>query len=387
GPEAGTPVPLEHWFFAVQDVHVRRFPGVDLATGPGQQLRVAGRVGRLPVQLHVPQQRAPPGRGRHLAQDHVRRLVEVTRDLEGQPAVGGQPVRPADQQLTMAGHPLQHRVGDDHVGQALRFPVPYIVEHERQSRSMARRDGPGPRGRRGPRGTYRSELAGLLDHLGRAVHAAYRGRGPSLREQGGQVSWAATHVDHVTGKLSSDPGEQVEERPCALASKPKVKGRVPHYGQSFSNTERHGCDAAGENPSGYPRPTLILLYRTVSLDVKRYALVMGQRAGPDIEADSDDEILGEPLLRDEVDELVAAWRARRRARDVEPMQVLSRISRLARHLDIARRGAFAEHELESWEFDVLSALRRQGPPFQLTPGALLRATLVTSGTMTNRIDR
>jgi DNA-binding MarR family transcriptional regulator len=38
-------------------------------------------------------------------------------------------------------------------------------------------------------------------------------------------------------------------------------------------------------------------------------------------------------------------------------------------------------------FDVLSALRRQGPPFQLTPGGLLRATLVTSGTMTNRIDR
>jgi len=67
--------------------------------------------------------------------------------------------------------------------------------------------------------------------------------------------------------------------------------------------------------------------------------------------------------------------------------VLSRVSRLARHLDIARRGAFAAHGLEPWEFDVLSALRRAGPPFQLTPGALLRATLVTSGTMTNRIDR
>jgi DNA-binding MarR family transcriptional regulator len=67
--------------------------------------------------------------------------------------------------------------------------------------------------------------------------------------------------------------------------------------------------------------------------------------------------------------------------------VLSRVSRLARHLDIARRGAFAAHSLEQWEFDVLSALRRSGPPFQLTPGALLRATLVTSGTMTNRIDR
>ena len=91
--------------------------------------------------------------------------------------------------------------------------------------------------------------------------------------------------------------------------------------------------------------------------------------------------------RDEVDELVAAWRTQRPDLDVEPMQVLSRVSRLARHLDIARRGAFASRGLEPWEFDVLSALRRAGPPFQLTPGALLRATLVTSGTMTNRIDR
>jgi DNA-binding MarR family transcriptional regulator len=99
------------------------------------------------------------------------------------------------------------------------------------------------------------------------------------------------------------------------------------------------------------------------------------------------ETLPVPGLRDEVDDLVAAWRAQRPDLDVEPLQVLSRISRLARHLDLARRGAFADHELESWEFDVLSALRRQGPPFQLTPGALLRATLVTSGTMTNRIDR
>ena len=118
---------------------------------------------------------------------------------------------------------------------------------------------------------------------------------------------------------------------------------------------------------------------TGRLDVKRYALVMAQRAGPGI--------LQASPLRDEVDDLVAAWQAQRPDLDVEPMQVLSRISRLARHLDIARRGAFADHGLESWEFDVLSALRRQGPPFQLTPGALLRATLVTSGTMTNRIDR
>ncbi len=92
-------------------------------------------------------------------------------------------------------------------------------------------------------------------------------------------------------------------------------------------------------------------------------------------------------LRDEVDHLVAGWHTERPDLDLEPMQVLSRVSRLARHLDRARRAAFAAHGLEVWEFDVLSALRRQGPPYHLSPGALLRATLVTSGTMTNRIDR
>jgi DNA-binding MarR family transcriptional regulator len=92
-------------------------------------------------------------------------------------------------------------------------------------------------------------------------------------------------------------------------------------------------------------------------------------------------------VRDEVDEIVARWQSERPDLDVTPLQVLSRVSRLARHLDRARRAAFAAHGLEIGEFDVLSALRRQGPPFQLSPGALLRATLVTSGTMTNRIDR
>ena len=77
---------------------------------------------------------------------------------------------------------------------------------------------------------------------------------------------------------------------------------------------------------------------------------------------------------DEVDDLVAAWQAERPDLDVRPMQVLSRISRLARHLDRERRNAFTAHGLESWEFDVLAALRRQGPPYELSPGALLRAT-------------
>jgi DNA-binding MarR family transcriptional regulator len=92
-------------------------------------------------------------------------------------------------------------------------------------------------------------------------------------------------------------------------------------------------------------------------------------------------------MRDEVDGLIEAWRSQRPDVDVSPLEVFSRVSRLARHLDRARRTVFTEHELETWEFDVLAELRRSGPPYELSPGRLLRATLVTSGTMTNRVDR
>ena len=93
------------------------------------------------------------------------------------------------------------------------------------------------------------------------------------------------------------------------------------------------------------------------------------------------------MAEDEVDRLVAAWRRERPDMDVSPMHVLSRVSRLAHHLDRARKQAFASHQLEAWEFDVLSALRRSGKPYQLSPGQLVHETLVTSGTMTNRVDR
>jgi DNA-binding MarR family transcriptional regulator len=90
---------------------------------------------------------------------------------------------------------------------------------------------------------------------------------------------------------------------------------------------------------------------------------------------------------DEVDLLIAAWQRERPDLDVTPMEVLSRVSRLARHLDRVRGAAFAAHGLESWAFDVLAALRRAGEPYRLTPGQLIRQTMVTSGTMTNRVDR
>jgi len=90
---------------------------------------------------------------------------------------------------------------------------------------------------------------------------------------------------------------------------------------------------------------------------------------------------------DEVDAITAAWLAERPDLDVRPLHILSRISRLAQLLDERRTQAFAEHGLAGHEFDVLAALRRSGPPYQRTPGQLIEATHVTSGTMTNRLDR
>ncbi len=90
---------------------------------------------------------------------------------------------------------------------------------------------------------------------------------------------------------------------------------------------------------------------------------------------------------DEVDHIVAAWRRERPDLDPEPLHVLSRVHRISRRLDRSRSAVFAAHDLDPFEFDVLAALRRSGPPYSLSPGQLAAATLVASGTMTNRIDR
>ncbi|PZQ90796.1 MAG: MarR family transcriptional regulator [Leifsonia xyli] len=90
---------------------------------------------------------------------------------------------------------------------------------------------------------------------------------------------------------------------------------------------------------------------------------------------------------DEVDRIVDAWERAHPELDFSPLQVLSRVARLSKHLDRARRDAFASSGLEPWEFDVLAALRREGAPYESSPKALLQQTLVSSGTMTNRIDR
>jgi len=92
-------------------------------------------------------------------------------------------------------------------------------------------------------------------------------------------------------------------------------------------------------------------------------------------------------MPDQVDRLVAAWRRERPDLDVEPLEVLSRVSRLARHLELARRESLERLALPRWQFDVLTALRRAGAPYEMTPGELMAETLVSSGTMTHRVDQ
>ena len=90
---------------------------------------------------------------------------------------------------------------------------------------------------------------------------------------------------------------------------------------------------------------------------------------------------------DEVDHITRAWGTVLPEVDTSPMEVFSRVSRLARQFDLKRRQAFLTHNLEPWEVDVLSSLRRGGEPYSATPGQLMAELLVSSGTMTNRIDR
>ncbi|NLT29402.1 MAG: MarR family transcriptional regulator [Propionibacterium sp.] len=94
-----------------------------------------------------------------------------------------------------------------------------------------------------------------------------------------------------------------------------------------------------------------------------------------------------PHTTDEVDALVADWVRERPDLNTKPLLIFSRITRIAVLLDRARQSAFTDHGVTGWEFDVLAALRRSGHPYRLTPGQLLRETMVTSGTMTTRVDR
>lgn len=90
---------------------------------------------------------------------------------------------------------------------------------------------------------------------------------------------------------------------------------------------------------------------------------------------------------DKVDRIIAQWNAERPDLDVSPMALFGRLKRLTDHLSREMEQTFLRHGLNQPSFDMLAALRRSGPPYALSPSDLAASTMVTSGTMTNRIDR
>lgn len=92
-------------------------------------------------------------------------------------------------------------------------------------------------------------------------------------------------------------------------------------------------------------------------------------------------------MADHVDKVLAQWARERPDLDVSPMAVLGRLSRLTRVVEARQRASFAQHGLDAASFDVLATLRRAGSPYALTPGQLARSAMVTTGAITQRLDR
>lgn len=90
---------------------------------------------------------------------------------------------------------------------------------------------------------------------------------------------------------------------------------------------------------------------------------------------------------DAVDRVLAQWRTVRPDLDASPIAVIGRLSRLSAIVDRHLAENFARHDLEPWMYDVLATLRRSGPPYELTAGELLAQSMVTTGAITNRVDR
>ncbi|SEM26516.1 MarR family winged helix-turn-helix transcriptional regulator [Nonomuraea pusilla] len=92
-------------------------------------------------------------------------------------------------------------------------------------------------------------------------------------------------------------------------------------------------------------------------------------------------------MADHVDLVLAQWQAQRPDLDVSPMGIIGRLSRLARLVDAELGRTFAAHGLDRASFDVLATLRRSDPPHRLTPAELMRSSMITSGAVTQRLDR
>ena len=90
---------------------------------------------------------------------------------------------------------------------------------------------------------------------------------------------------------------------------------------------------------------------------------------------------------DPVDKILAQWQRERSDLDVSPMGIIGRIGRLSKHLDRSIQETVSDFGLNGGEFDVLATLRRSGQPYQLSPTELFNTLMISSGTITHRIDR
>ena len=90
---------------------------------------------------------------------------------------------------------------------------------------------------------------------------------------------------------------------------------------------------------------------------------------------------------DSVERVIQQWRAERPELDVSGLEVIGRLSKLGTLVQARLDAVFAEFGLQGWEFDVLATLRRSGEPYELTPGELDRALIITSGTTTHRLKK
>jgi DNA-binding MarR family transcriptional regulator len=94
------------------------------------------------------------------------------------------------------------------------------------------------------------------------------------------------------------------------------------------------------------------------------------------------------VVEDSVDRIVAQWGKVRPGVDVSPMGVVGRLSRLTRLFERQLQAVFSQHDLQPGEFDILATLLRADTEGHgLTAGALADSAMVTSGAITNRLDR
>lgn len=99
------------------------------------------------------------------------------------------------------------------------------------------------------------------------------------------------------------------------------------------------------------------------------------------------EAMPASMENDQIDLFLNQWRRERPDVDASPLAVVGRILMLSRHLELSADRALAPFGLTLWQFDVLAALRRSGTPFKLSPTQLMGFVTLSSGAMTNRIDR